>query len=600
MKLNYKRTILVGFAFFLISAFWQAYDTIIPLMLTNKFGLDQTWSGVIMSLDNILALFMLPIFGALSDKKDTRYGKRMPFIVIGAIVAIVCFVGLTFADNAQLAKISEGTKGTYWTENYTVENREYHNITNKDVPAEYTVRDYAAKVYFNKTYDPLTAGQQRQTEAWYKGEDLNYDTVYVYSKPTDGVEENYRLCKTENGKLVYADDGSPVSERTANAYSSLVSDAEAQFAKSVTKANWWILVIFIVILLAVLVAMATFRSPAVALMPDVTVKPLRSKANAVINLMGTAGGLLVLLLGLVFGTGKVSNQLMSYSWFVVAVCGIMAAALIVFMFTVKEKRWNREMLDAQAVLDAEEERASREQASTEQGDEQKETKPAADEAEASDDEISAPQTREKLPKDKMKSLILILASVALWFTGYNAITSKYSVYALNVLNKDYNATLMIAQGAAIIAYVPVGMIASKIGRKKSILSGIVMLTAAFFGAIFINSSSPDFVLWILFALAGIGWATINVNSFPMVVELSKGSNIGKYTGYYYTASMAAQVITPILSGALMDAFGTMSILFPYGAIFAAASFVTMLFVKHGDSKPQTPKDKLEMLNGADD
>ncbi len=600
MKLNYKRTILVGFAFFLISAFWQAYDTIIPLMLTNKFGLDQTWSGVIMSLDNILALFMLPIFGALSDKKDTRYGKRMPFIVIGAIVAIVCFVGLTFADNAQLAKISEGTKGTYWTENYTVENREYHNITNKDVPAEYTVRDYAAKVYFNKTYDQLTAEQQRQTEAWYKGEDLNYDTVYVYSKPTDGVEENYRLCKTENGKLVYADDGSPVSERTANAYSSLVSDAEAQFAKSVTKANWWILVIFIVILLAVLVAMATFRSPAVALMPDVTVKPLRSKANAVINLMGTAGGLLVLLLGLVFGTGKVSNQLMSYSWFVVAVCGIMAAALIVFMFTVKEKRWNREMLDAQAVLDAEEERASREQASTEQGDEQKETKPAADEAEASDDEISAPQTREKLPKDKMKSLILILASVALWFTGYNAITSKYSVYALNVLNKDYNATLMIAQGAAIIAYVPVGMIASKIGRKKSILSGIVMLTAAFFGAIFINSSSPDFVLWILFALAGIGWATINVNSFPMVVELSKGSNIGKYTGYYYTASMAAQVITPILSGALMDAFGTMSILFPYGAIFAAASFVTMLFVKHGDSKPQTPKDKLEMLNGADD
>ena len=570
MKLNYKRTILVGFAFFLISAFWQAYDTIIPLMLTNKFGLDQTWSGVIMSLDNILALFMLPLFGAISDRKDTRFGKRTPFIVIGAIAAIICFVGLTFADNAQLKKISEGTKEEYWNANYTVENRDYHNITNNGVAETYSVRDYTAKIYFNKLYDDLTDEEKQQAESWYIDE-LNYDTVYVYDKSDD----SYRLCKNVNGKTVYADDGTEADVNLFdNAYSALVSDAEAQFAKGVTKANWWILVLFIAILLAVLISMAVFRSPAVALMPDVTVKPLRSKANAVINLMGTAGGLSVLVLGMIFGTGAVKNQLMSYTWFVLTVCGIMLAALIVFMFTVKEKRWNAEMLAAQAELDE---------------------RDAADAPE----EQAADVSHNKLSKDKMRSLILILASVALWFTGYNAITSKYSVYALNVLNKDYNSTLMIAQGAAIIAYVPVGMIASKIGRKKSILSGIVMLTAAFFGAIFVTASSPTWLLWILFALAGIGWATINVNSFPMVVELSIGNNIGKYTGYYYTASMAAQVITPILSGALMDAFGTMSVLFPYGAIFAAASFVTMLFVKHGDSKPAAPKDKLELLGGDD-
>ena len=570
MKLNYKRTILVGFAFFLISAFWQAYDTIIPLMLTNKFGLDQTWSGVIMSLDNILALFMLPLFGAISDRKDTRFGKRTPFIVIGAIAAIICFVGLTFADNAQLKKISEGTKEEYWNANYTVENRDYHNITNNGVAETYSVRDYTAKIYFNKLYDDLTDEEKQQAESWYIDE-LNYDTVYVYDKSDD----SYRLCKNVNGKTVYADDGTEADVNLfGNAYSALVSDAEAQFAKGVTKANWWILVLFIAILLAVLISMAVFRSPAVALMPDVTVKPLRSKANAVINLMGTAGGLSVLVLGMIFGTGAVKNQLMSYTWFVLTVCGIMLAALIVFMFTVKEKRWNAEMLAAQAELDE---------------------RDAADAPE----EQAADVSHNKLSKDKMRSLILILASVALWFTGYNAITSKYSVYALNVLNKDYNSTLMIAQGAAIIAYVPVGMIASKIGRKKSILSGIVMLTAAFFGAIFVTASSPTWLLWILFALAGIGWATINVNSFPMVVELSKGNDIGKYTGYYYTASMAAQVITPILSGALMDAFGTMSVLFPYGAIFAAASFVTMLFVKHGDSKPAAPKDKLELLGGDD-
>ena len=167
MKLNYKRTLLVGFAFFLICAFWQAYDTIVPLMLTNKFGLDQTWSGLIMSLDNILALFLLPLFGALSDKKDTRYGKRTPFIVIGTVCAVLFFVGLTFADNAQLAKLSQGTKDTYWQQNYTVVNREYHSVTNNKVAETYTVHDYAAKVYFNKSYDQLTDSEKQQVQQWY-------------------------------------------------------------------------------------------------------------------------------------------------------------------------------------------------------------------------------------------------------------------------------------------------------------------------------------------------------------------------------------------------------------------------------------------------
>lgn len=568
MKLNYKRTLLVGFAFFLISAFWQAYDTIIPLMLTNKFGLDQTWSGVIMSLDNILALFMLPLFGALSDKKDTRYGKRTPFIVIGAICAIVCFIGLTFADTAQLHKIEVGTKQTYWEENYTVENREYNNITNPEVAKQYTVRDYASKVYFNKMYDELSDSEKQEVETWYNGEKtLTFDSEYYYDKSND----SYTL-KAEGVTP-------PEGIRATKAYPSLVSDAESQFAKTVTAANWWVLAIFIVVLLMVLISMATFRSPAVALMPDVTVKPLRSKANAIINLMGTAGGILVLLLGMVFGTGDIENQLMNYTWFVLAVCGIMIAALVTFIFTVKEKKWNTEMLQAQALLDAEHVQSTN-------------SDTTATEAQ--------PSTSDKLPKDKLVSLILILASVALWFTGYNAITSKYSVYALNVLNKNYNTTLLIAQAAAIVSYIPVGIIASKIGRKKSILAGVAILTVAFGGAIFIDSSAQDVLIYILFALAGIGWATINVNSFPMVVELSQGGNIGKYTGYYYTASMAAQVITPILSGAIMDGFHTMKVLFPYATIFVALSFVTMLFVKHGDSKPTTPKDKMEMLAGADD
>ncbi len=595
MKLNNKRTLLVGFAFFLICVFWQAYDTIIPLMLTNKFGLDQTWSGVIMSLDNVLALFMLPLFGAWSDKVNTKYGKRTPFIFIGTICAIVCFMGLTFVDAAQLKQIQTGSTQTYWSQNYSIENHEYQSIANPNAPKEYSVQDYAAKVKYNKTYSQLTQAEKTELEKWYT-ETLSFDTYYVYTKAQNGAEEQYRLCKQASsggllgGASYVYEDGTPLgkNDRAINAYSSLVSKAESEFASSVTQTNYWILIIFVAVLLGALISMATFRSPAVALMPDVTVKPLRSKANAIINLMGTAGGILVLVLGMIFGTGKVANQLMNYTAFVGAVCGIMLVALVVFILTVKEKKWNTEMLSQQAILDKEENGGK--EVVAEVSDQENLT-------ELADVTVDA---NEKLPKDKLKSLIFILASVALWFTGYNAITSKYSVYAINVLNTDYNTTLLIAQAAAVVAYIPVGIIAGKLGRKKTILIGVGMLTLAFGGAIFVTATSPSWLIVVLFALAGIAWATINVNSFPMVVELSKGGNIGKYTGYYYTASMAAQVITPILSGALMDACDTMSVLFPYGTMFVALSFVTMLFVKHGDSKPEAPKSKLEMLAGSDD
>lgn len=578
MKLNYKRTLLVGFAFFLICAFWQAYDAIVPLMLTNKFGLSQGASGIIMSLDNILALFMLPLFGALSDKSRSRFGKRTPFILIGTICAIVCFVSLTFVDEAQLNKV-KADKQVLW--NYantmTVENKENDSVIDASAETSIVLRDYAARLFYNTDYDSLTA--DKQAELVQKYANLGYDSVYTYDKET----KTYAVYDSKADV--------PDGLRSKNTYVALVSSAENLFAHNVTATSPWTLVLFIVFLLMTLISMAVFRSPAVALMPDVTVKPLRSKANAIINLMGTAGGILVLLLGMVFGTGKVQNQMMPYTWYVAAVCGIMAVALAVFILTVREPAWNAEMLETQAKLD-EDNPEERDETVVEVADQENINEVA--------DVPQSKSTSNKLSKDKLTSLILILASVALWFIGYNAITSKYSVYAVNELNKDYNTTLLIAQAAAVVAYIPVGMIASKLGRKRTILIGVALLTAAFFGAIFVTASSPTWLLIVLFALAGIAWATINVNSFPMVVELAKGSTIGKYTGYYYTASMAAQIVTPILSGYLMQAFGTMRILFPYGTIFVALSFVTMLFVKHGDSKPDKPKDKMEMLAGADD
>ena len=519
MKLNYKRTILVGFAFFLISAFWQAYDATIPVILTNKFGMSQTWSGVIMALDNILAVFMLPLFGALSDKCNTKHGKRTPFITIGTIIAAVAILALSFVDNAQLRNIS-------------------------DVAA---IDDSAA---LEVIYDSQ-ADNQLQTP-----EGDQFVLSQLYSK------EEFAAIRTDDTIEVVDENG---NEETVSPYTNYVVPARQAYAAEKTAASPMPLILFVGLLLIVLVAMATFRSPAVALMPDVTIKPLRSKANAVINLMGTAGGILVLVLGMVFATSAVRNQLMNYNIYYGVVAGIMLGALAIFLLTVREPQWSKQMRDDSVRLGVEE---------------------------------VEEQTGEKrkLSFGEKRSLIFILASIALWYFGYNAVTSKYAVYAGNILNMDYNTTLLLAQAAAIVAYLPAGMVASKIGRKRTIMAGVIMLTTAFGAASFLRAGSSVLLMNVLFALAGIGWATINVNSFPMVVEMCSGGEIGKYTGFYYTASMSAQIITPMLSGMLMDMDGVgMTILFPYAAVFAGLAFVTMAMVKHGDAKPESKKG-LEALD----
>ncbi len=506
MKLNYKRTILVGFAFFLISAFWQAYDATIPVILTNKFGMSQTWSGVIMALDNILAVFMLPVFGALSDKCiGNRFGKRTPFITIGTTIAAIALVSLSFVDAMQLQNI--------------------HDVSKIDDPAALSVI---------------------------------YDT-----------QSKKELITPEGEKFILADEFTKeefVAIRSTDKdsdYTNYVAPARQAYAAYVTAKQPTALVLFVMLLFILLVAMAIFRSPAVALMPDVTIKPLRSKANAIINLMGTAGGILVLVLGMVFATSAVKNALMNYTVFYGVVAAIMIGALVVFLLTVREKVWSKQMAVDSVRLGIEE---------------NEETK----------------GEKRKLSKSEVRSLIFILASIALWYFGYNAVTSKYAVYAGNILQKDYNTTLLIAQGAAIVSYLPAGMVASKIGRKKTIMAGVVMLAVAFGSAAFMRAGSPTWLMNVLFALAGIAWATINVNSFPMVVEMCSGGDVGKYTGFYYTASMSAQIVTPMLSGALMDNMG-MTVLFPYAAVFVALAFVTMALVKHGDAKVEA-KQGLEAFD----
>ena len=495
MKLNYKRTVLVGMAFFLILAFWQAYDAIVPLILTNHFGLPQSASGVVMSIDNVLAVFMLPLFGALSDKVSTRFGKRTPFIVIGTVAAVIAFAFLAVVDIWQFDQLIE---------------------------AGISERYHLAQIALNNANEALDAAKAAGDAA--------------------GVEAAKALIENINAGV----------------------DVIRADVLAMTMENVAPLIAFIAILLVLLITMATFRSPAVALMPDVTLRPLRSKGNAIINLTGTAGAIAVLGLGAVFGTS--SEMGMTYLGYILAVIGLMLLGLIVFLSTVRERKWAAEM-----------EEESRRRGLVE----------------PTEGEAVGPR---RLSRAEFRSLLLILASVALWYVGYNSITSKYSVYATNVLGFDFNVTLIIAQAAAIVAYIPVGIISSRVGRKKAILAGVIMLASAFFAGIFIGRTSPEPIMYAVFSLAGIGWATINVNSFPMVVELARGGDIGKYTGYYYTASMAAQIVAPILSGILYDQLGMEYTFFAFGTVFVMFSFVTMLMVKHGDSKPLAPKSRLECLD----
>ena len=431
MKLNYKRTLLVGFAFLSISTFWQMYDSIIPLILQNTFQIGEAATGRVMAIDNILALFMLPLFGHLSDNTHTRLGKRTPYIILGTIAA-VCFMLML-----------------------------------------------------------------------------------------------------------------PIFDRSKN------------------------LLGFALCLGVTLFAMATFRTPAVALMPDVTPKPLRSKANAIINLMGAVGAVisLALIKFLVPKEGKPD-----YFPIFAIVAGIMVTAVVVLVLTIRENALVKEM----------EETGGYESTEAELNEELSKGK--------------------KMPKDILKSLIFMLLCIGFFFVGYNAVTTFFSLFMTNYLGTkggDFASYLMVATISSVVAYIPSGAIATKLGRKKAIMLGLGVMALCFLSMSFVKTAGMFMIPF--FVIIGFGYACVIVNTFPIIWEMSKGSDIGKYTGFYYTASMTAQIVTPTVAGFLIEkVFKSYAVLFPYALCAMIISFLMLLNVKHGDSKPEAPKDKLEALGAGDD
>ena len=505
LKLNYKKTMFVGLAFFSITMFWQTYDSLIAKILIDKFGLTQGWSGAIMALDNMLAIFMLPLFGLLSDRTKSKLGRRTPYILIGTIIAAITFMSLSFFDHKQTLLMEE----VGITQEYE---QTYNDIITKDVV---TRADW--EVIFNNIDD------QTLVDRYHK----------IITKNNTMYEMDHVLTSFEHRDI-------------ADVYYVSLS----QKAWSETKADPTNLILFMVVLFVVLIAMSVYRTPAVALMPDVTIRQFRSKANAVINLLGSAGAVVSIGIMTVFGLSNKSY--VGYTPAFIATGALMLVALLVFMLTVNENKLVEEYNETITKYNLIEE----------------------------EPEESAEQTA--LSKEKKISLILILASVFLWFMGYNAVISKLSDYAPKQLNMNFTLPLLVAQGAAIVSFIPIGMLSSYFGRKRMILIGVVLLSICF-GSAFFLTANTGWLLYVVLAFTGIAWATINVNSFPMVVELATGSDVGRYTGYYYTFSMAAQIVTPIFSGILMDAMGR-KILFPYATFFVVIAFVTMFFVKHGDVK----------------
>ena len=318
-----------------------------------------------------------------------------------------------------------------------------------------------------------------------------------------------------------------------------------------------------------LFAMATYRAPAVSLMPDVTPKPLRSRGNAIINLMGAVGAVisLALIKFLVPKEGKPD-----YFPIFAIVAGIMVTAVVVLVLTIRENALVNEM----------EETGGYESTEAELNEELSKGK--------------------KMPKDILKSLIFMLLCIGFFFVGYNAVTTFFSLFMTNHLGTkggDFASYLMVATISSVVAYIPSGAIATKLGRKKAIMLGLGVMALCFLSMSFVKTAGMFMIPF--FVIIGFGYACVIVNTFPIIWEMSKGSDIGKYTGFYYTASMTAQIVTPTVAGFLIEkVFKSYAVLFPYALCAMIISFLMLLNVKHGDSKPEAPKDKLEALGAGDD
>lgn len=446
LKLNYKRTFIIGLTFFTILMLWQMYNYYCPLflarLLKNTYG-DKDYNyliGIIMAMDNVLALFLLPLFGNLSDKTHSKYGRRMPFIVIGTIVSMILFplIPLFFAKNSLVGVI-------------------------------------------------VTMG-------------------------------------------------------------------------------------------LVLIFMQMFRNPAVSLMPDVTPKPLRATANGIINFVGYIGAIFAGAIQMIslFKMPNIETDIPNPYLFIIPFAFtsiLMLVSLIILIVKIKENKVVEEM-----------------KSDMELGEQLAETEAAS-------------KIDHKLTKQDKTNLVLLIASIFLWYMAFNAVETFWSTYGIEVMNKGSVSIATVALTvASLITFIPAGKLVSKIGRKWSIILGLGLMIISLGGCFICSQTSlkTNLIVYILlFVVSGVGWAFINISSYPMVVEMSDKNSVGKYTGLYYTSSMLAQSITPICVGFLMDALGYES-LFAYATGFMILALIVFIFIKNTHKPLDDKKSGFENFDIGDD
>ncbi|MCR5514380.1 MAG: MFS transporter [Bacilli bacterium] len=515
-KAYLKRTLLIGMAFFGILLVWQLYNSYCSPMLSFLFakvmypdeyasayeafmtasqGGASLWNfekysafnmtniliqghwlsqdafkdvqwvvGIVMALDNIAALFIMPIFGNLSDKTKTKIGKRMPYILVGSIVTAIVMPFIPFFFNEGMAAAIAGVTG-------------------------------------------FTIGM-------------------------------------------------------------------------------------IAMMVLIIVFMMSYRSPAVALMPDLTPKPLRSRANGWINIVGYVGGFIGSIFAIIFPLTKyldgTSNSLLMLEIPFIACSLVLVASVVVLFFTVKENKLAEQLHDDIVRGEAMGESA---------------------------EQVTADG---KLSKNNVRNLALILVAEVLWFMSLNAIEtfqSNYFMFHLNTSSAGGVIMTVVSGAASIIGFITAGIVADKIGRKWTIFAGICAVTAVYFAMSFYPSNvpvvggnpvytfenpNPPIFFFITSFIMGLGASFIHICSFPLVTDYCTKEKLGRYTSLYYAASMGAQSITPILGGLILKHATFWNALPIYSTVLMAAAGIVFFFVKAPHNKDTGKNVKgLEAL-GADD
>jgi MFS family permease len=399
MRLDYPKTFLLGFGFFGISLLWSIYNSYVPVFLARDFGLAAGAVGVVMTLDNIAALFIQPLVGMASDATRTRLGRRMPYLLIGAPVAALGFAVVPLAPTLPLLMAS---------------------------------------------------------------------------------------------------------------------------------------------IIVVLLAMAVFRTPTIALMPDITPSPLRSKANAVINVMGGLAALLAFFVG-----SKLYDMGRPVPFWVSSVLLVLAVAIVVWR--IKEPR---------------------------------------EYTESTAEKVSPFKDLRQVAREGGMSAVLLLGAIFFWFLGYTAIEAFFTLYGVNVLGiKESAASFMLGYMALtfLVLAIPAGFIATRFGRKPTIMAGILIMIAALSVAAVLPNVT---IITLVLVATGVGWALININSLPMVVDIASDALVGTFTGLYYLASTLSAIVGPIVAGGLIQASGdNYNLVFVMAPVCLVCALACMIGVRKGEAKP---------------